>query len=57
MRFFDEVNPKSKEVIMVSSFDEGKILLNALDEFCKNNPRKIKAKKLLEEMTKELGIF
>ena len=48
---------KAEGVIMMLSADEAKELMTAMEEYCANNKRKTKAKKLLKEMTEKLEIY
>lgn len=59
MRFFNEETggKASKETIIIISHDEALIIVEAINEFIKNNPRKTKAKKLLNEMDKKWRIY
>lgn len=54
MRYFDEETKGTtpKETLVIMENEEAKIIQEALEEFCKNNPKKKKAKTLLADMQK-----
>jgi len=56
MRFFDNTDGK-RDTLMMLDFDEGKIIIDALSEFCRNNKKKIKAKKILEDMLEKWSLY
>lgn len=57
MRSFTESGNKAKEVFMIFTFDEAHEMIDALTEYCQNNKRKIKCKKLLKEMESKCDIY
>lgn len=59
MRYFDEETKGKvpKETLVIVENEEAKIILEALSEFCKNNPRKKKAKELFKDMEKWWACF
>lgn len=57
MRFFDEEDDKSKSTIVLIEHKDAEIILEAMEEFVKNNKRKVKAKNLLSEMNKKWNLF
>jgi len=54
MRCFDEeigdLKNKPKETIVIISNSDSDIIYKAMEEYVKNNPKKVKAKALLKEM-------
>lgn len=58
MRFFDEsTDTKAKETIVILDFKDAQLIIEAMDEYVKNNKRKTNAKKLLKEMSEKWGVF
>lgn len=59
MRYFDEEakGKTPKETLVIMENEEAKIIQEALTEFCKNNPKKKKAKALLSDMEKWWSCF
>lgn len=58
MRFFDEetLGKGSKETLVLMTFEEASIVLEAMCEYVKVNKRKTKAKKLYNDMFSKLSI-
>jgi hypothetical protein len=56
MRFFDSTDNK-KDTLILIEIEDGKIIVEALQEYCKNNPRKAKAKKILKNMIDNWALF
>jgi hypothetical protein len=44
--FCEEKNGKQGETMVVIDLDESAIIYDALEEYCKNNKRKLNAKKM-----------
>lgn len=60
MRFFDEEvgrGKSSRETVIVITSEEAHEIVDAITEYCKNHPRKQRAKKLLKEMDLKWGIY
>lgn len=58
MRFFDESTAtKAKETLVLLNLKEAEIIIDAMEEYVKNNKRKSIAKNLLKEMNEKWGIY
>jgi hypothetical protein len=58
MRFFDEsTDTKAKETLVIMDFKDAQLIIEAMEEYVKNNKRKTNAKKLLKEMSEKWGVF
>lgn len=57
MRFFDESTKNAaKETLVLMDIKDANTIYDALQEYVKNNPKKKKAKALLQEMYNFWGI-
>ena len=59
MRFFDEETGGSipKETLVLLSIKDATVIMEALDEYVKNNPRKRNAKQLLKVMNEKWALY
>jgi hypothetical protein len=48
------INDGKHDVILIISYKEARILNEAMEEYCKNNKRKKNAKKMFNQIYKEL---
>ncbi len=49
--------PKTNDHLIIANRNELFLLITVFEEYCKNNPRKLNAKKLLKQFDESLMIF